>query len=142
MAASVSGSGLAGIGHENRMGKDDGLAPGLDKTMEGISLGSMDDGDVTEKGKGKEKEGGDVLKSLLFETVSRLSEDEKMVFMKEMSRKLDMGNLKKQGVQFDPEEEDGGAFGLGNEFIPNIPVPSIHSCEPGPSVWGLSSLGF
>ena len=57
------------------------------------------------------------MKSLLFETVSRLSEEEKMVFMKEMSRKLDMGNLKKKGVQFNPEEyQESNMFGLDNDF--------------------------
>ena len=127
MAASGSGSGMAGIRDDKSLSKDDGLAHGLDKTMDGISMGSMDD-DITEKGKGKEKEEGDVLKSLIFETVSRLSEEEKMVFMKEMSRKLEMGNLKKQGVQFNPEEyQESDVFGLDNDFITNIPVPSIHS---------------
>ena len=85
MAASGSGSGMAGIRDEKSLSKDDCLAHGLDKTMDGISMGSMDD-EVTEKGKGKEKEEGDVLTSLLFGKVSRLSEEEKMVFMKEMSR--------------------------------------------------------
>ena len=51
-----------------------------------------------------------------------------MVFMKEMSRKLDMGNLKKQGMRFNPEEyQESDVFGLDNDFLTNIPVPSIHS---------------
>lgn len=37
------------------------------------------------------------LENFLFETVSRLSGNEKMVSMEENSRKLDMGYLKKQG---------------------------------------------
>lgn len=37
------------------------------------------------------------LENYLFETVSRLSGNEKMVSMEENSRKLDMGYLKKQG---------------------------------------------
>ena len=57
MAASGSGSGMAGICDEKRLSKDDCLAHGLDKTMDGISMGSMDD-DVTEKGKGKKRKKG------------------------------------------------------------------------------------
>ena len=119
----ASGSGLTGIGASKSLGND----VDLDKTMEGLSLGSMDD-DVTEKGKGRVKEEGDVLKSLLFETVSRLGDDEKLTFMREMSRKLDMGNLKKQGVQFSPEEyQEDGSFRLDKDFLTDIPVPSIYS---------------
>ena len=40
MAASGSGSGLAGLGSEK---KDDGLAHGLDKTMDGVSLDSIEE---------------------------------------------------------------------------------------------------
>ena len=133
MAASTSKAGVSGIGMGDKtfVGDDE-----LNKTMEGISLGSMDD-DVTEKGKGRDDgEGGNVLQSLLFETASRMSVREKMAFMREMSRNIDMERLKKQGVQFDPYEEEAEVFGLDKDLLTNIPAPS-HISASGHSAFGL-----
>lgn len=60
MAASGFESGLAGVCDEKSIDKDDAQAQELDKTIDGDSLGFLDD-QVTEKGKSNNKENGDLV---------------------------------------------------------------------------------
>ena len=75
MEASGSGKGVS-VGID---GKD-----AMDKTMEGMSLSEA--GDLVDKGKGRVE--GDVFNSMFYETVSRMTEDEKTTFMRCLPRRI------------------------------------------------------
>lgn len=118
-------------------GTMDGKVDVIDKTMEVVTL--SEDGDSMNSfgtgGKGKDKEGEmDVAKSLLFETLNRLPEEEQKYFVDLIKRKdikgrkdlkaVIMQELNKQGEQFDPDEDVSDVFGLDKDSLTNIPVPS------------------